>query len=577
MRFTWKAQVDQAGDWLLDSGNRFLQEVEVFSANDAGDYLKQTASSKRVFSDRPLPTVNFVFPVTLPPSGDISIYLRVRSTSHVPTDITPVLWEPQAHQIVEQRHHRWTHAYLGLAFALAAFNFFLYLSLREGIYFRYVLSVVGFVLISDSVPAGYGLFFQYFWPDSPYFQQLVWMLSLAGVYVSYRFLVAFTELPRLAPRLDRVINVFYGLLSFWFVLLAFDLLGTSTAQLGHRLVQIVTALILGALFAGLLRLAWGGDRNCRLVLFAWGPLLVTGVVNPLLSLMHMRTDLIPPPIMSGSALELLLMSLILADRFNQVRMEKDRAQVALVEGLQQSERQLEVKVEQRTHELQSEQARTSELLRKNQDLLHNMLPAKIADELSETGTTRPVRHEAVTILFTDFSGFTQASSTMPPDRMVAELNAIFAAFDRITDECGVEKIKTIGDAYMAAAGVPTPCPDHAQRCVRAGLQMVAFVEQRNRTATFKWSLRVGLHTGPVVAGVVGTRKYAFDIWGDTVNIASRMESSGEVGRVNVSAYTYDLIREYYDCSYRGKIAAKGKGEIDMYFVNGSLAPTTKSA
>lgn len=223
---------------------------------------------------------------------------------------------------------------------------------------------------------------------------------------------------------------------------------------------------------------------------------------------------------------------------------------------------LEDKVKQRTAELAAEQARTKELL-------HSILPAKLAEELARTGTTRPVRHESVSILFTDFCGFTQASSTMPPDRMVAELNEIFAEFDRITQEEGVEKIKTIGDAYMAAAGVPIACADHAHRCVKTGIRMLAYLNNRNQTATFKWALRIGIHSGPVVAGVVGTRKYAFDIWGDTVNIASRMESSGEVGKLNVSAYTYDLIRDNFDCEYRGKVTAKGKGEVDMYFVLGA--------
>ncbi len=238
------------------------------------------------------------------------------------------------------------------------------------------------------------------------------------------------------------------------------------------------------------------------------------------------------------------------------------SQSALIEGLKRSERELEEKVSQRTLELQQEQIRTKELL-------HNILPIEIAEELSATGSARPARHESVTILFTDFSGFTQTVSAMPADRMVGELNEIFAAFDRITDECGVEKIKTIGDAYMAAAGLPKTCPDHAQRCVRAGLRMLDYLEDRNRTAAFKWSLRVGVHSGPVVAGVVGKRKYAYDIWGDSVNIASRMESSGEAGRVNISAYTYDLIREEFECEYRGKVEAKGKGQIDMYFVKGA--------
>jgi class 3 adenylate cyclase len=238
----------------------------------------------------------------------------------------------------------------------------------------------------------------------------------------------------------------------------------------------------------------------------------------------------------------------LAGQFNQMGSE-----------LKASYAGLERKVAERTLALQHEQLRTKELL-------HNILPVEIAEELSATGGARSARHESVTILFTDFSGFTQAVSTMPADRMVAELNEIFAAFDDITDEYGVEKIKTIGDAYMAAAGLPRPCADHGQRCIRAGLRMVAYLEHRNRSAAFKWSIRVGVHSGPVVAGVVGKRKYAFDIWGDTVNVASRMESAGEVGRVNISAYTYDLIQKDFECEYRGKVSAKGKGEIDMYFV-----------
>lgn len=233
------------------------------------------------------------------------------------------------------------------------------------------------------------------------------------------------------------------------------------------------------------------------------------------------------------------------------------------ESLAASYSRLEDKVAERTAALEQEQARSRELL-------NNMLPAGVAQELAREGKVAPVRHESVSILFTDFSGFTQAAAAMPADRMVAELNEIFAAFDAITERCGVEKIKTIGDAYMAAAGLPLPCTDHAARCIEAGLAMIDYLSQRNATAAFKWALRVGVHSGPVVAGVVGHRKYAFDIWGDTVNIASRLESAGAVGKVNVSAYTFDLARDRYTGEYRGKVDVKGKGGIDMYFITGPL-------
>ncbi|MBL8521338.1 MAG: HAMP domain-containing protein [Betaproteobacteria bacterium] len=237
---------------------------------------------------------------------------------------------------------------------------------------------------------------------------------------------------------------------------------------------------------------------------------------------------------------------------------------AMGSHLKESYSVLEQKVEERTAQLKAAQART-------QDLLHSILPADVADELSRTGESKPARHESATILFTDFSGFTQAVASIPADRMVAELNELFAAFDDITDRCGVEKIKTIGDAYMAAAGLPKPCADHAQRCVRAALGIAAHIEERNKKSPFKWAIRIGVHSGPVVAGVVGKRKYAFDIWGDTVNLASRLESAGEPGRVNISAYTYDLVQDEFECEYRGKVDAKGKGPIDMYFVKGTLA------
>ena len=235
----------------------------------------------------------------------------------------------------------------------------------------------------------------------------------------------------------------------------------------------------------------------------------------------------------------------------------------MAEALKQSYEQLESRVAERTEALAREKEHSHALLR-------NMLPADIADELANRGQVQARRHESATILFTDFSGFSQAATTMPPDVMVSELNAIFAEFDRITEANGVDRIKTIGDAYMAAAGVSSYCDDHAQRCVRAAMVMVDFLAKRNDSNPFKWGLRVGIHSGPVIAGVVGTRKFAFDVWGDTVNLASRMESSGEVGRINISAYTFHLIHSEFECAYRGKVSAKGKGEVDMYFVIGPL-------
>jgi class 3 adenylate cyclase/tetratricopeptide (TPR) repeat protein len=203
---------------------------------------------------------------------------------------------------------------------------------------------------------------------------------------------------------------------------------------------------------------------------------------------------------------------------------------------------------------------------KSDNLLLNILPATVAEELKEKGSARAQYHEAVSVLFTDFVGFTQVSEALSPEQLVQELNECFSAFDRIIYDHGLEKIKTIGDAYMAVAGLPAYSPGHAEKAIEAALELVDFIEKRRKTRNFGFEVRIGIHSGPVIAGIVGTRKFAYDIWGDTVNIAARMESSGSPGRVNISEAAYQLVKERFAFEPRGKVMAKNKGEMEMYFV-----------
>lgn len=224
-------------------------------------------------------------------------------------------------------------------------------------------------------------------------------------------------------------------------------------------------------------------------------------------------------------------------------------------------------------------ARSRKAIRKEKDisekLLLNILPSEVAVELKEKGHADARLFDEVSVLFTDFKGFTQLSEKVSARELVKNLNDCFVAFDKICEKYHIEKIKTIGDAYMAAGGLPSPSNDHAERVVNAALEMAAFVEEtKNKkiaAGELFFEVRIGVHSGPVVAGIVGIKKFQYDIWGDTVNTASRMESSGAIGQVNISNDTYSLIKNIstFQFESRGKISAKGKGDLEMWFVKGS--------
>ena len=207
-------------------------------------------------------------------------------------------------------------------------------------------------------------------------------------------------------------------------------------------------------------------------------------------------------------------------------------------------------------------------------LLLNILPKKIAKELQENGTAKSRDYESVTVLFTDFKDFTQISADLTPVELVTELNDYFTAFDDIVEKYNLEKIKTIGDSYMCAGGLPAKNNSHPFDTIRAAMEMQRYACEKNKLrelkAKTKWELRAGINTGPIMAGVVGKKKYAYDIWGSTVNVASRMETAGEPGKVNISADTYELVKDKFKCHHRGKVSAKNVGEIDMYFVESEM-------
>lgn len=551
-----------ATEYWLDSGNRTAQEVDAYVVLPDGQIQHMEAGSRFPFAHRPLDTDSFVFPILVPAGQPVQVYLRLRSTGYHHIAMHLSLWRPQEFRAQQRSEWMQWSVYLGMGTALALVNLMLWAYLRDKNHLNYVFSLFSMALGISCAGGGYGAAFRHFWPDWPAFEQSIWGTSIAiSLLLPIRFVSNLIDMRHGTPRLWKICSALVAL--FVIILTSYitlqSVIPASILQAMHVVSAFVYLPIIPVMLAAVSIIALKGSRSARFIIGAFLPVAAVSTFNSYQ--MNHGQPIELAAAMWASAFELLVMALALADKVYLEHKQMLAARQEKLDALRRSEQELEQKVVQRTLELQREQSRT-------RDLLYNILPIELVSELEEKGSAAPARHESATVLFTDFAGFTSMAATMPADRMIAELNDIFAAFDDITDECGVEKIKTIGDAYMAAAGLPKPCADHAQRCVRAGLKMIGFIEQRNRTTVFKWQLRVGIHSGPVVAGVVGKRKYAFDIWGDTVNIASRMESSGEAGKVNVSAYTSDLAREQFSCEYRGKVSAKGKGEVDMYFVVG---------
>jgi class 3 adenylate cyclase len=458
---------------------------------------------------------------------------------------------------------------LGGLVVLGLYNLLVGLLTADRSYFWYSLYL--FLMAVSSTSAGGGNLISYvFAPRNPLvgvtLDQLAGgLMWIALVGFSRRFL----DTKRSLPRYDMLWNIPV------IILVASLLLGFMNVHVWNVIAYLGDCLPapLG-IVAAWLRLRQG-NRSARWFLIAQvilglGILLQTGFDFDLLDLQRgLWFDLLTAhTAWLASLVEAVLFSFALADRIRSLTQTVAGQTILHLREketlISRQKEELILEVGERTRELQQEK-------HKSDQLLLSVLPAEVAEELKACGESRPRRYDDVSILFTDFRNFTTTVSALPAERLVAELNEIFQVFDTILVKHAVEKIKTIGDSYMVASGLPHVVPDHAMRCVAAALDMLAFMQQRNLTSAIKWGMRAGIHSGPVVAGIVGKTKFAFDVFGDTVNIASRMESNSEPGRLNVSAYTYHLVRDHFLGEYRGKVEVKGKGEIDMYFIEHNAA------
>jgi class 3 adenylate cyclase len=571
-RFTLP-EVSEPRQVLLDTGAwedveyYFVQAGRVVDHQRVGTLVPLSRRAVQVTMTWQLGHAGYVS-LELRPGLPLTVFARLASEQQVVRIpwLKFHLWDPVQVRAGEKRDRTFQCIYLGVMLVLVAYNLALYFVIRERSYLYYVISVVGGAFIAGWF---FGLTSEFLWPSHPLWDAYsVWIGTFVSCWGGCQFVRHYLDTGKILPRADVALK-WMGVVNLALIPIVFLLpVNTQLVTGGTPILAWVTVGWVVAVMAQLVRVIVQ-SLACRhplarfflmAVLISASTNMVTGAA--ILGLLPL-TDFTMQVGQVGTCCTGIILSLGLGFRVQRMRAdvadrqlahERDKRELA-----EEHNRGLETKVRERTAELMVSQE-------KSDALLANILPQAIIEELTATGETEPRRHEEVSMLFTDFAGFTQTVATIPPKRLVQELDEIFRGFDDIVAAHGLEKIKTIGDAYMTAAGLPLPATDHAVRSVRAALALTRFIETRNETAAMKWGLRVGIHSGAVVAGIVGKHKYAYDVWGDTVNIASRLESASESGRVNVSAYTYELVRDHFVCEYRGKLAAKGKGAIDMYFV-----------
>ena len=543
---------------LLELAQAKLVEADLYYKNDSGQWSMYGAGCRTLISQRVVHHHFQVFP--LPHNGDY--YLRIRA-NEVPLPIS--LWKCAVYEQKMSNQKIIYGVYMGMMIFVMLINLFFFFSLKKLAYIHYAFFV--FVLASFSALCdGYIL---YLWPscDLNFWYTLNPIINQPN---GLLYCLMFLQVRKYDPKLFRFavfVLIYFTSYIIWHTYL--PTLSVLKISQMHALIGIMLEAILG------IRV---GRKGYRLGYY-YAVTYFIFFIFCAIEITYMRTG--SPAycfelsyVSIGIFFEVFILSFLLSKRFEWEQEESDLAKANALQQLfaqtQENERIvkeqnviLEQKVAERTGELSKEK-------RKSDDLLLNILPADVADELKATGTAKAKSYESVSVLFTDIKDFTLISQNQSPEELVMEIDECFRAFDAIVNWNSLEKIKTIGDAYMCAAGLPVKTDTHAIDMVKAAIEIRDYMEKRKeekikRNETY-FEIRLGISSGSAVAGIVGSSKFAYDIWGDTVNTASRMEQNSEAGKINISHATYKLVKDKYTCTYRGEIDTKGKGLQKMYYV-----------
>ena len=550
-------------DWVLSVGFPIIEDIKLYFPEN-GKYNFKSSGKLNLLENREMKSVDFVFYLPFEKQKrDSTTTYYLRSEGRV--ILLPLtIGKPEVINQGSQTQALYYVFYLGLVCMLFFYNLAIFLITREKEYFYYVCWIF-FSIIYFMILKGYAV--QIF-PENLHFliKHTNIYSSLAGACIVL-FVISSLHLKALFPT---ILKWYYAILVGFVLVIVLSLL--LQFYIATTLIQplLLISVLLG-LISGIVVYKKGYSFAFYYMLAFAQNFVSMSIYVLIFQNVFEFNAYTSNSVILGIGIEMILLAFGLGAKIKSIQKEKAQAQKEAYRVLQEKEKLvkeqneiLEVKVSERTHQLEIEK-------KKSDDLLLNILPQDIADELKETGSSAARRFNHVTVLFADFVNFTRVSELLTPEELVAQIDYCFKGFDGIIGKHNIEKIKTIGDAYLAVCGLPNENDNHAANIINAAKEICEFMLdfERKRTEQDKpfFKIRVGINSGPVIAGIVGIKKFAYDIWGDTVNVAARMEQNSVAGKINISETTHALVINDFLFEYRGKIEAKNKGLIDMYFVD----------
>ncbi|MBT8218404.1 MAG: hypothetical protein KJP00_01175 [Bacteroidia bacterium] len=555
--------------WVLFLSNALLDSVVLYEPKPNGGWTKTFAGDRYDFDQREIPHHHFAFNISPSDEKSDQYFMRFKTSGslQIPLEVLSDRQFSNSNQKSEILYGLFTGAMLIMLF----YNLVVFFSLKDIAYLAYCF----FIFVNLGVQTAYsGHLFQYIFPNNP----LMANYSIPMLMALLPGSVCLFSLSFLTPS---KINTFLRK-SLYAITYASLIIAIMVFFLPVRLTTSLAGMtIMLSLFAAISAgiISWvGGNKSAKFYVIAWGLLIISGLVTSFRNFGLMEANFFTVHgARFATVLEVILLALSLGDKYNIFKKEKEEAQLEIINMQKEANIKLENRVKERTIELATANEKLNQTLsiveiekKKSDDLLLNVLPEIIAKELKEKGKVMPRQYKMSSVLFTDFKNFTKLAEELQPHEVLANLDECFLAFDDFCKKHNMEKIKTIGDGYMAVGGLPVKNTTNPMDAVKTGMDMQNWVIKRNNERKKNneklWEIRIGIHTGPLIAGIIGKHKFVYDIWGDTVNMASRIESSGMVGKVSISQSTFELVKNHFVCEHLGKVEAKHKGLIDSYWV-----------